>query len=70
MISLDLMPNNIFVDDDVFVSIEWIKDLGNVKGLNFSTKLIGSPTYARMTSQDKWEKLGTIGIGLHVEVGY
>lgn len=70
LIELDLMPYNIYVDDDVFIAIEWIKDLGDVKGLMFSTKLVGSPTWHRQASQDKWEKMPSIGLGLHAEIGY
>lgn len=69
-IEYDLTPYTIFVNDDVVVAIEWIKDLGDAKGLYFSTKLVGSGTYYRQISQDKWQRLPTIGIGLHVEVAY
>lgn len=69
-IEVDLTPYAIFADDDVFISIEWIKDLGDVTGLYFSTKLVGAATYFRQASQDKWEKTSPIGIGIHVEVGY
>lgn len=69
-VEFDLTPYAIFVDDDVIISIEWIKDLGDAKGLYFSTKLIGSSTYFRQTSQAKWEKINAIGVGLHAEVAY
>lgn len=69
-IELDLKPYGLYVDDDVFVSLEWIKDLGDVEGLRFSTKLAGTGTYFRQASQDKWEKITPFGVGLHVEVGY
>ena len=69
-IEFDLTPYSIFVKEDVFVSIEWIKDLGDAKGLYFSTKLVGSATYFRQTSQDKWSKMSPIGVGLHAEVAY
>jgi hypothetical protein len=69
LIELDLTPYNLYVDDDVFISVEWIKDLGDVKGLFFSTKLVGSPTYFRQASQDKWAKI-PIGVGLYAEVAY
>lgn len=68
-VEVDLTPYHIFTDKDVFISIEWIKDLGDAKGLYFSTK-IGSPTYYRQTSQDQWRKIAGIGIGLHAEVAY
>jgi hypothetical protein len=70
LVELDLIPYNLFVDDDVFISLEWIKDLGDAKGLYFSTKLIGSTTYFRQASQDKWQKATPVGVGLHAEVAY
>lgn len=70
LISYDLMPLDIVVNDDVFISIEWVKDLGDVSGLRFSTKLFGSATYFRQASQGKWEKIAPIGVGLYAEVGY
>jgi len=70
LIELDLTPYEIYVDNDVFIAIEWIKDLGDVKGLSFSTKLIGSTTYYRMASQDKWHSVSPIGMGLYVEAAY
>ena len=69
LIELDLTPYNLYVDDDVFISLEWIKDLGDVKGLYFSSKLVGSPTYFRQASQDKWQKI-PVGVGLHAEGAY
>jgi hypothetical protein len=68
LIEFDLTPYNIFVDKDVFVALEWIKDLGDAKGLMFSTQLSG-PTWFRHTSQDKWEKV-VPGLGLYVEAAY
>lgn len=70
LIELDLTPYNLFVDDDVFISIEWIKDLGDVKGLYFSAKLVGAnPTYFRQASQGDWHKIA-VGVGLHAQVAY
>ncbi len=69
LIELDLTPYNIYVDGDVFISIEWIKDLGDVKGLYFSSKLVGSPTYFRQASQGDWHKIA-VGVGLHAEIAY
>lgn len=69
-VEIDLKPYSLFVSEDVVVSIEWIKDLGDAKGLYFSTKLLGGNTYFRRASQDRWEKTSPVGVGLHVEVGY
>lgn len=70
LIEADLSSYGIVVDKDVFIAIEWIKDLGDAKGLYFSTKLVGSATYFRQTSQAKWEKTTPIGVGLYAEVAY
>lgn len=70
LIEFDLKPYNIFVDNDVFISIEWIKDLGPANGLYFSAKVPLGTTYFRLVSQDKWEKVDAVGIGLHAEIGY
>lgn len=67
---LDLTPYNIVVDDDVFIAIEWVKDLGDVSGLGFSTKLVGSSTWYRLASQGDWHKIPSIGVGLHAEIAY
>lgn len=69
-LEVDLKPYAVFVDEDVFVSLEWIKDLGPANGLYFSTKVPNGSTYYRLVSQDKWQKRGGVGVGLHVEVAY
>ncbi len=69
-IEVDLMPYGIYVDEDVYISIEWIKEISKGNTVMFSAKLIGSQTYYKNASQDKWEKLPSVGIGLHAEVGY
>lgn len=70
LIEIDLTPYNLIVDEDAFVSLEWIKDLGDVKGLYFSAKLVGGATYYRLASQDQWRKEAPVGIGLYAEVAY
>jgi CarboxypepD_reg-like domain len=69
-IEVDLKPYSILVNEDVIISLEWIKDLGNVSGLYFSSKLVNGSTYFRNASQDKWEKISGVGVGLHAEIGY
>lgn len=66
---VDLSKLYLFVDDDVFVSIEWIKDFGDTKGLYFSCQLFGG-TWYRMASQDKWEHISAVGVGLFVDAEY
>jgi hypothetical protein len=69
LVEVDLSKYYLFVDDDVYVSIEWIKDLGDTKGLFFSCQMLGG-TYFRQASQDKWEHSAAIGVGLFVDVEY
>lgn len=69
LVEIDLSKLYLFVDDDVFVSIEWIKDYGDTKGLFFSCQLFGG-TWYRQASQDKWEHVAAIGVGLFVDVEY
>ena len=48
-IEIDLTPYDIYVEDDFFVFIEWIEDLG-VDGLWFSARVFGKSLYARSAS--------------------
>jgi hypothetical protein len=68
MLEADLRPYRIFVDGDVFIAIEWIKDMG-VENLSFSAKLF-EETYYRQGSLGYWSKVGLAGVGLHAEVTY
>jgi hypothetical protein len=69
LVEVDLSKLYLFVDNDVIVSLEWIKDFGDTKGLYFSCQLFGG-TWYRMASQDKWEHLSAVGVGLFVDVEY
>jgi hypothetical protein len=70
LLTVDLDKYNIVVYDDFFVTLEWIEDLGNTEGLSFSAGLVGNATVIRSTSQDNWEKIGAISVGLNVTVQY
>ncbi|MES2063765.1 MAG: carboxypeptidase-like regulatory domain-containing protein [Bacteroidota bacterium] len=71
-IHVDLVPYNIFVDDNFFASLEWIENSkGN--GLMFSAylSLFGSgAVISRETSQAAWEKEGIAGISFNVLAEY
>jgi len=66
---VDLSKYDIIVEDDFFVSLEWIENLGE-DGLYFSVGLLGSPIIARHTSQADWKKVGAISIGFNVTAKY
>ena len=69
IVSKDLAPYEIVIDEDFFVSIEWIEDLGPGK-LYFSGGFFGSPLIAREVSQGTWSKVGYGSVGMNVEVRY
>lgn len=66
LISVDLKDYDILVDDDVFISLEWIdEDLGS-EGLWFSAGVFGKSIYARSTSQAEWKKQRGLSLGMSV----
>ena len=69
IVSKDLTPYEIVIDQDFFVSVEWIEDLGPGK-LFFSGGFFGSPLIAREVSQGTWSKVGSASVGMNVEVRY
>lgn len=68
-VSIDLTKYNIVVNEDVIITIEYIKELGK-GGLNFSGGLFGSKLYHRQTSFSEWKKTGTVSLGFNVDVRY
>lgn len=66
-IEVDLTPYDIFIEDDFFVSLEWIEDLG-VEGLWFSAGVFGKSLYARSASHAQWVKQRALSIGMGVEI--
>ena len=69
IVSKDLAPYEIVIDEDFFVAIEWIEDLGPGK-LFFLGGFFGSPLIAREVSQGTWTKVGVASVGMNVEVRY
>lgn len=69
LLHVDLKGYNIVVHDDIFVSLEWIEDLGE-GGLMFSASFFDNPIMARHTSQGDWEKINLISLGFNVKASY
>lgn len=69
ILSVDLTEYNIIVEDDFFVSLEWIESYGK-DGLYFSAGVFGSPIIARETSQGDWEKVAPFCLGFNVVAKY
>jgi hypothetical protein len=68
-ISINLEPYDIMVDDNFFVSLEWIQSVRG-RGLMFSASLLSSAIISRETSQANWEKVGIVGVGFNVLAEY
>ena len=69
IVTKDLSAFQIVIDEDFFVAIEWIEDLGP-GNLFFSGGFFGSPLIAREVSQGTWTKVGTASVGMNLEVRY
>lgn len=65
---VDLTKYNIMVDDDFFVSLEWIESAP--RRINFSAGFLGKGFYARQTSHGNWYKVGVVGVGFTVDTVY
>jgi len=68
-ITVDLTEYDIVVDQDIIITIEYIKELGK-GGLNFSAGLLGKKVYHRQTSFSNWKKTGVISLGFNMDVRY
>jgi len=76
-IMVDFTPDNLIVDEDFFLAIEWISGANATKmhqGLAFSAGLgyANNDIYTRGTSQGAWEKIsaGAVLAGMQFKLGF
>ena len=72
-ITIDLEKYDIILTDDVIVTLEWIDSEGeNNKGeaIFFSLGLLTSGTIYKKTSQGKYKKHSSLGVGFNIDVRY
>jgi hypothetical protein len=69
LITKDLSPYALVIDQDFFIAIEWIEEMGP-GDLFFSGGFFGAPLIAREVSQGKWSKVSAASVGMTVEVRY
>ena len=67
VLSVDLREYDIVMEEDFFVSLEWIEDFGE-GDLRFSIGFFGSPVIYREASQGHWTIINAIGPGFTVKV--
>ncbi len=68
-LEVDLEKYNIVVEDDFFVSLEWIEYFG-IGELKFAIGFFGSPVIYRYASYDTWEREPPLSPGFNVTVKY
>ena len=69
LLTVDLTPYKIEMEEDFFVAMEWIEDLGE-GNLFFSAGFFGTPMVAREVSQGNWKKSAAASLGMNVKVRY
>lgn len=69
VVTHDLSPYALVIDQDFFLAIEWIEDMGP-GDLFFSGGFLGAPLIAREVSQGKWSRVSAASVGMTVEVRY
>ena len=73
IISTDLKTHNIVLNEDVFVSLEWVSSEGEIRkgeGIYFALGLFNGGAFVRPNSQGKIKKHSNLGIGFTLDVNY
>jgi hypothetical protein len=73
LISVNLKEYDIILNDDVIVTLEWIKNEGeNNKGeaIFFSLGAFSGGTFVKKSSQGKLKKHSNMGVGFNLNVRY
>ncbi|MCG6191052.1 carboxypeptidase-like regulatory domain-containing protein [Maribellus maritimus] len=71
VISVNLKPYDIVLEDDVFVTLEWVKNNGEVKkeeAIYFSLGLLNNGTLIKRASQAQFKKHSSLGVGFNIDV--
>ena len=72
-VTIDLKPYDIVLTDDVIVTLEWVESKGkNNKGeaIFFSLGVFNSGTLYKKSSQAKFKKHSSMGVGFNINVRY
>jgi hypothetical protein len=73
LISVDLQKYNIILKEDVIVTLEWVSNEGkNKKGeaIFFSLGFLNTGTLIRPSSQGRFKKHSSMGVGMNLDVRY
>jgi hypothetical protein len=71
-VTIDLEKYNIVMQENFFISLEYVKPLSRSGGnvMSFGSGFFNSPSYSRHTSQGDWNKDGWFCLGFNVKVKY
>ena len=71
-VTIDLEKYNIVMQENFFISLEYVKPLSQSGGnvMSFGSGFFNSPSYSRHTSQGDWNKDGWFCLGFNVKVKY
>ncbi|WP_299526569.1 carboxypeptidase-like regulatory domain-containing protein [Winogradskyella sp.] len=70
-VTIDLKPYDIVLKDDIIVTLEWVESKGeNNKGeaIFFSLGILNSGTLYKKSSQSKFKKHSSMGVGFNIDV--
>jgi dienelactone hydrolase len=73
MISVDLKPYNIILQDDAIATLEWIKndeEASKGEAIYFSLGVFNGGTLVKRASQGKFKKFSSMGVGMTFEARY
>ncbi|MEP3385886.1 MAG: carboxypeptidase-like regulatory domain-containing protein, partial [Flavobacteriaceae bacterium] len=71
--TIDLKPYDIVLNEDVIVTLEWVANEGENKkdeAIFFPIGFFTSGTLRKETSQSRFKKFGSLGIGFNINVRY
>ena len=72
-ISVDLKPYDIVLEQDVLVTLEWVASKGENKegeGIFFPLSLMSKGTYFKQSSQGRFKKFNSLGVGFNLDVKF
>lgn len=72
-VTIDLKPYDIVLTDNVIVTLEWVETEGeNIKGeaIFFSLGILNSGTLYKKSSQARFKKHSSMGVGFNIDVRY
>jgi hypothetical protein len=68
-LTVNLEESNIYVENDFFLSLEWLKEMGE-NSIGFSVKIGDRKSFHRSASQASWEQVPACGLNFYTTVLY